>query len=52
LGYVDSISHVTVGEILKKRAQALTGEVLVHRQAFRKLCGQEGRRLGRVPTTV
>lgn len=52
LGYVDSISHVTVREILKKRAQALAGEVLAHRHAFGKLCGQDGRRLGRIPTTV
>jgi len=52
LGYVDSMSHVTVWGLLKKRAQALAGEVLVYRQAFGKLRGQDGRRLGRVPTTV
>ncbi len=52
LGCADSMSHVTVGEMLKKRPQALAGDVLAYRQAFGKLCGQDGRRLGRVPTTV
>ncbi|MCS7222870.1 MAG: helix-turn-helix domain-containing protein [Anaerolineae bacterium] len=31
LDYVDAISHVTVGELLKKQTAALAGEVLVHR---------------------
>lgn len=52
LGYVDSISHVTVRELLKKRAQALASKVLVHRQAFGKLRSQDGRRLGCVPAAL
>ena len=44
LEYVDEISHVTVGEWLEKRAQALAGEVVVHRQAYGGLRGQNGRR--------
>jgi len=35
LGYVDYISHVTVRALLKKRTQALAGEVLVYRQTVR-----------------
>lgn len=34
LGYLESISHVAVGNRLKKRNQALAGEELVHSQAF------------------
>ena len=52
LKYVDSISHVTVGEMLKKRNQALADKVLVHWQAVWDVCGQDGRRVRCVSATL
>jgi hypothetical protein len=46
LGYLDSISNVAIGQRLKKRNQALTREILVHRCSFGQVCGQDGRRAG------
>lgn len=46
LGYTDYISHVTVRALLKKRAQAVAGEILVYRQTIWNLCRQDGRCTG------
>jgi len=48
LGYVASLSHVSVGQTLKKRNQTLAGADLVYRQtlgAVRKQAGRRARRL-------
>jgi hypothetical protein len=42
---VDSMSHVTVGEMLKKRNHAVASTDLVHWQAVWDVCCQDGRRL-------
>lgn len=44
LKYVDSISHVAIGKRLKKRHQAVAGNLLEHRQAIRQICHQDGGR--------
>ena len=46
LGYTDYISHVTVRELLKKRAQAVAGEILMYWQTIWDLCRQDGRCAG------
>jgi hypothetical protein len=52
LHYVDSMSHVTVGEILKKRNQAVASKVLVHWQAVWDVCCQDGRRFRCISATL
>jgi len=49
---VDSMSHVTVGEILKKRNQAVADKVLVHWHAVWDGCCQDGRRIRCVSATL
>jgi hypothetical protein len=49
---VDSMSHVTVGEILKKQNQAVADKVLVHWQAVWDVCCQDGRRIRCVSATL
>ena len=49
LGYVESISHVAVGNRLKKRDQALASKVVVHGEAFGEVCLEDGRRAGSLP---
>jgi putative transposase len=48
LALVPSISEVAVYKRLKKRTQALEGQVLVHCQSVGSVCGQDGGRSGRV----
>lgn len=50
--YVEAISHVTVGKMLKKRTSALASKKLVYRRTVGPLRGQDERRLGCLPTSV
>ncbi len=52
LGYVDSISHVSVHERLKKQTAAVESEVLVHWQAVRAVRCQDGRRAGSLSAAI
>jgi len=52
LHYVDSMSHVTVGEILKKRNHAVADKVLVHWQAVWDGWCHDGRRFRCVSATL
>ena len=52
LGYVEYISHATVGELLKKRAPAVAGEVLMYREALSDVRGQDGGCAGCLPMTL
>jgi putative transposase len=49
---VDSMSHVTVGEILKKRNHAVASNVLVHWQAVWDVCCHDGRRCRCISATL
>jgi transposase len=49
---LERISHVAVGERLKKMNCTLAGEIVVHWQTFSPFCGQDGRCPGRLPATV
>jgi hypothetical protein len=48
LELVDAISEVAIYKRLKKRAEAVEGEVLVHQPSVGTLRGQDGRRAGGV----
>ncbi len=52
LEYVETISHVKVGELLKKRSQAVASEILVYRQAVATVRRQDGRRAGSLPASL
>lgn len=52
LGYIDTISHVTVGEHLKKRTTTLESKGLVHRPALGAVRGQNGGCAGRLPAAL
>jgi transposase len=46
LGVVEAISHVTVGDILKKRRPALDDQAVVHSPYRRRVCLPDGRHPG------
>jgi transposase len=46
LGVVEAISHVTVGDILKKRRSALDYQAVVHSPYQRRVCLPDGRHPG------
>ena len=52
LELVESISHVAVGDALKKRTQAMASEIMVHSKSICPFCGSNGRHSFSLPTAL